>query len=139
MKYIIISICLFYCNTLKAQFPPKNYTDSVYVRIDKIDPKLRVYSVIDGKLVFTFIIKKNYYGERIEFQGNPQLYKLISLPKKNIPEKKIISIDEYVELTNKYTYYYLSKFYKVYIIILEGREEFVVQQVLHTNMEFRDE
>lgn len=122
-----------------AQFPPKDYVDSVYVRIDKIDPKLLAYTVADGKLSFVFIIKKNYYGSSFEFQGNPQLYKLFSLPKSKIPIDKIISLDEYVKLTNKYTYDYLSQNFKVYIVILESREEFVVQQVFHTNIGFSRE
>lgn len=122
---LLLSLFLISINPLFSQIQVK---DSVFVKINELEPNQYLFALSNGKIGLVHIYIKNKYENQTGYVTGYFDSNLSLKQKHKLDPSKILTYQEYVNLINKdmmKVFYY----YKVYFIISEAKYDYLTLQV----------
>jgi len=122
---LLLCLLLTSINPLFSQIQVK---DSVFVKINELEPNQYLFALSNGKIGLVQIYIKNKFENQTGYVTGYFDSNLTLKQKHKLDPSKVITYDQYVQLINKdilNVFYY----YKVYFIISEAKYDYLTLQV----------
>lgn len=126
IKKILFTVFLMLL--IKPCYSQLEVRDSVFVRIDRLNPESYSYSVFDFKINGLTVLIKNKYEKSLGFVAGYSDSKLFLKKRENIPKEKVLSYDSFNDLLNE-DFLKVYFYYKIYFIISEDRYNYLTLNV----------